>query len=62
MITYDHGTAPLALEAQTDAQIATERAKRRAADLDKPLVGDAGEYGTRDMLDNTAGDMPLFNQ
>lgn len=42
-----------------------QRAKVRAelaARQQKGLKGDAGEYGTPDLLDSTAGDMALFNQ
>lgn len=59
--------APFVLDTQTPASVSLDSilAKRRAAlagGLARPLVGDAGEHGTPDMLDNTAGAMVLFSQ
>ncbi|HEY1051163.1 MAG TPA: hypothetical protein VGE39_15440, partial [Prosthecobacter sp.] len=55
------------LQAQSAEEMAAEQAK--AAEREKirerqqrPLSGNAGEFGTPDMLDNTAGPMALFNQ
>lgn len=58
---------PFNLEAVSAEQLVTEqaKAKERATIADRqnaPLKGDAGEYGTADMFDTTAGDMALFNQ
>ncbi len=51
---------------QTDEELAAELAKeKQRAELreraGRPLVGTAGEYGTGDFLDQTAGQMSLFN-
>lgn len=58
---------PFALESATPEELEAEqqRAEQRAkmAEMQqRQLKGDAGEYGTPDMLDPTAGDMALFNQ
>lgn len=58
---------PFALESATPEELEAEqqRAAQRAkmAEMQqRQLKGDAGEYGTPDMLDPTAGDMALFNQ
>ena len=54
---------PFTLKPQTEADIALERQRKQiAAQQGKTLTGTAGEMGTPDMLDNTAGDTPLFSQ
>lgn len=54
---------PLELKPQTDAEIAAEKARAKLeARQAAPLKGSAGEMGTPDLLDTTAGDTPLFNQ
>ncbi len=60
-------TGGFGLQSATPEQMAQEQAAaERKAEIAKrqqaPLSGSAGEYGTPDMLDNTAGDMALFNQ
>lgn len=58
---------PLELQAESEAEMTARLAKeaqRKAleAKQNAPLQGNAGEYGTPDMLDNTVGDMALFSQ
>lgn len=55
------------LETLTGAELDAERARadqraKLAERQERALKGDAGEFGTPDMLDPTAGDMALFNQ
>ena len=58
---------PFALDTETDEQ-ATERLRleEQKKKIDEKqvakLTGTAGEFGTSDMFDNTAGPMALFNQ
>lgn len=59
--------APLVLEVQTPVSVSLDAilGKRRAAiaaGLARPLSGSAGEHGTPDMLDPTAGPVPLLCQ
>lgn len=58
---------PFDLEAVSPEQLAAEQnaqAQRQAIEArqQRPLQGNAGEFGTPDMLDNTAGPMALFGQ
>lgn len=58
---------PFTMQSMSEEELAAEKARaKQRADLAErqsaTLKGDAGEYGTPDMLDSTAGDMALFNQ
>jgi hypothetical protein len=58
---------PFTMQSVSAEELAAEKARaKQRADLAErqsaTLKGDAGEYGTPDMLDSTAGDMALFNQ
>lgn len=66
-VTGETQAPAMQLESVSAEQLAEEQRQReQRARLDAgqaaPLTGTAGEYGTPDMLDNTAGDMALFNQ
>jgi len=50
-------------EEEMQARLAREDQQRRLQErANRPLAGNAGEFGTPDLLDTTAGDMALFNQ
>lgn len=58
---------PFEMTSVTDEELAAEKERARqraeiAARQSKALTGNAGEFGTPDMLDPTAGDMALFSQ
>lgn len=58
---------PFTMQSMSEEELAAEKARaKQRADLAErqsaTLKGDAGEYGTPDMLDSTAGDMALFSQ
>ena len=58
---------PFSLDQESDeemqARLKTEADRQRIAERQNAsLTGTAGEYGTSDMFDNTAGPMALFNQ
>jgi hypothetical protein len=58
---------PFTMQSVSDEELAAEKARaKQRADLAErqsaALKGNAGEYGTPDMLDSTAGDMALFSQ
>ena len=58
---------PFTMQSVSEEELAAEKARaKQRADLAErqsaTLKGDAGEYGTPDMLDSTAGDMALFSQ
>jgi hypothetical protein len=58
---------PFTMQSVSAEELAAEKARaKQRADLAErqsaTLKGNAGEYGTPDMLDSTAGDMALFNQ
>lgn len=63
----DFAEEPFTMESVSAEELAAEKQRaaaraKVAAGQAKTLKGDAGEYGTADMLDSTAGDMALFNQ